>query len=436
MTRCRSRCNAKAYVIVGASLAGATAAITLRERGADGTVTLIGAEPEAPYERPPLSKEYLRGDVPFVKALVRPAAFYAEHHIDTIFGMRATRIDPSARIVELEDHRQIPFDALLIATGGRNRRVSIPGNELDGIYSLRTVGDADRIRREIVPGRRAVVVGMGFIGSEVAASLRQKNLDVTAIDPSKTPLFRVLGEAVGHPIADLHRAHGVRTIFEDSVTGFEGTERVSAVVTKSGLRVPCDFVVVGIGIEPAVEVLDGSGIHVNNGVVVDEYCETNVSGIYAAGDIANHYHPVFGRLIRVEHWQNAIKQGAAAARNMLGKRVPYDEVHWFWSDQYDTNLQYAGFHTTWDQLVVRGRLESRTFLACYVRQRRIAAAVAFNRGKELHRVMSLIKDRRAVDIDALQDESVDLRSLQESPNTSGAVRGKRCHTQTRNGSRS
>ena len=334
---------ARSYVIVGASLAGATAAITLREEGVDGTVTLIGAEPEPPYERPPLSKAYFRGDAPFEKALVRPATFYADHGIDTMFGTRATRIDSAARIVELEDGRQMPFDFLLIATGGRNRRVSVPGSDLEGIYGLRTVEDANRIRAEMLLGRRCVVVGMGFIGSEVAASLRQKGLEVVAIDPSKTPLFRVLGEAVGHTLAELHRAHGVRTIFDDRVATFEGTGRVSSVVTKAGLRVPCDFVVVGIGIEPAVEMLEGSGIYVNNGVVVDEYCETNVSGIYAAGDVANHYHPVFGRLIRVGHWQNAIKQGAAAARNMLGKRVPYDEVHWFWSDQYNANLHTRDF---------------------------------------------------------------------------------------------
>ena len=262
---------AKAYVIVGASLAGATAAITLREESADGTVTLIGAEPEPPYERPPLSKAYLRGEVPFEKALVRPAAFYAEHGIETMFGTRVTRIDPAARFVELEDHRRVPFDALLIATGGRNRRVSIPGGDLDGIYSLRTVQDADRIRAEMIAGRRAVVVGMGFIGSEVAASLRQTGLDVVAIEPSKTPLFRVLGEAVGQAIAELHRAHGVRTIFEDTVAAFEGTDACRCVVTKAGLRLECDFVVVGIGIEPAVDMLEGSGIHVDNGVVVDEF---------------------------------------------------------------------------------------------------------------------------------------------------------------------
>jgi 3-phenylpropionate/trans-cinnamate dioxygenase ferredoxin reductase component len=404
---------AQRHVILGASLAGATAAITLREEGADGDVILIGAEPQPPYERPPLSKAYLRGEVPFDKALVRPAAFYAEHGIQTMFGTRARRIDPSARVVELEDHRRVSFDALLIATGGRNRTVSIPGVDLDGIYSLRTVQDADRIRAEMIAGRRAVVVGMGFIGSEVAASLRQKGLEVVAIDPSKTPLFRVLGEGVGQTIAKLHRDHGVRMIFEDTVAAFEGTRRVGCVVTKAGLRLECDFAVVGIGIEPAVEALADSGIHVDNGVVVDEYCQTNVSGIYAAGDVANHYHPVFDRRIRVEHWQNAIKQGAAAARNMLGRRIAYDEIHWFWSDQYDANLQYAGFHTQWEQLIVRGRLDSDSYLACYVNAGRIDAAVGLNRGKEVRRVMPLIKARRPVNLAQLRDESVDLRSLHE-----------------------
>src|SRR5688572_1389625 len=272
-----------AYVIVGASLAGATAAITLREEGADGTVTLIGAEQEPPYERPPLSKSYLRGDSPLDKALVRPAAFYADHDIETMFGTRVIRIDPSERIVELEDHRRVSFDALLIATGGRNRRLSIPGGDLEGIYGLRTVQDADAIRAKAVAGRRVVVVGMGFIGSEVAASLRQKGLDVVAIDPSKTPLFRVLGESVGNAVAELHRAHGVRTIFEDTVAAFEGRHRVAAVVTRGGVRLECDFVVAGIGVEPVVDFLEGSGIAVDNGIVVDEHCRTNVEGIFAAG---------------------------------------------------------------------------------------------------------------------------------------------------------
>jgi 3-phenylpropionate/trans-cinnamate dioxygenase ferredoxin reductase component len=400
-----------AYVVVGASLAGATAAVTLRQEGADGTITLIGAEKEAPYERPPLSKAYLRGETPFEAALVRPPAFYAEQGIETIFGCRAVRIDASGRFVELDDGRRVPFDRLLITTGGRNRRFSVAGADLDGIYNLRTVQDADRIRAETIAGRRVLVVGMGFIGSEVAASLRQKDLDVVAIEPSKTPLARVLGEDVGQRLADLHQGHGVRTVFEDTVVAFEGTSRVERVLTKGGRRLECDFVVAGIGIEPVVDLLDGSGVQVDNGVVVDEYCQTNVSGVYAAGDVANHYHPLFKRRIRVEHWQNAIKQGAAAARNMLGRHLAYDEVHWFWSDQYDANLQYAGFHSAWEQLVVRGRLGSDSFLACYVNEGRIDAAVALNRAKDLRRVMPLIKARRPIDLEQLRDESVDLRSL-------------------------
>jgi 3-phenylpropionate/trans-cinnamate dioxygenase ferredoxin reductase subunit len=402
---------ATAYVIVGASLAGATAALTLREEDPTASVTLIGAEREPPYERPPLSKAYLRGEVPFDKALVRPAAFYAEHAIETMFGTRATRIDPSARFVELEDRRRVPFDVLLIATGGRNRRFSIPGSELEGIYGLRSVEDADRIKAEMIRGRRVVVVGMGFIGSEVAASLRQKDLNVVTIEPAKTPLFRVLGEAVGQSITDLHRAHGVRTIFEDTVAAFEGTQRVARVITKGGLRLECDFVVAGIGIEPVVDILDGTGVHVDNGVVVDQYCQTNVPGIYAAGDVANHYHPVFERQIRVEHWHNAIKHGAAAARNMLGRAVPYDEIHWFWSDQYDANLQYAGFHTKWEQLVVRGRLDSGSFLAFYINDGRIDAVVGLNRAQDVRRAIPLIKARRILNLEELHDERIDLRSL-------------------------
>ena len=399
------------HVIIGASLAGATAAITLREEGAGGRIILIGAEAELPYERPPLSKAYLRGETPIEHASIRSAAFYADHSIETMLGTRVTNVDSDARAVEVEHGSRIPFDTLLIATGVRNRHMAIPGADLEGIYSLRTVRDADRIRAEMVRGRRAVVVGMGFIGSEVAASLRQANVEVVAIDPAMTPLFRVLGEQVGNRIAELHQRHGVRPIFEDTVRAFEGAGRVSAVVTARGTRIECDFVVVGIGVEPVVDLLGGSGIHVENGVVVDEYCETSVEGIYAAGDVANHYHPVFNRRIRVEHWHNAIKQAAAAARNMLGKRVPYNEVHWFWSDQYDVNLQYAGYHTSADEIVLRGSLATDSFLACYVSEGRLDAALAFNRGKDLRRLMPLIKSRRAIRLEDLRNETVDLRSV-------------------------
>lgn len=400
------------YVIVGAGLAGASAAIALREHSADAVVTLIGAEDEPPYERPPLSKAYLRGAVPFEKSLVRPADFYAGHRIETRVGSRVTGIDPIAKVVHLEGGHDVSFDSLLIATGARNRKVSIPGSELEGIHSLRTRQEADHIRAEMRTGRRAVVVGMGFIGSEVAASLRHEGLEVVAIDPGRTPLFRVLGESVGRTLADLHNSYGVRTLFEDTVAAFEGTQRVDCVVTRAGTRIPCDFVVVGIGVEPVVDMLDGTGIRVDNGVVVDEYCQTSVSGIYAAGDVANHYHPVFDRHIRVEHWQNAMRQGANAARNMLGERVVYDEIPWFWSDQYDANLQYAGFHTKWDELVVRGQLDSGDFLACYLNDGRLDAVVGINRAKDVRRAMPIIKGRSRVNVDQLRDEGVDLRSLQ------------------------
>jgi 3-phenylpropionate/trans-cinnamate dioxygenase ferredoxin reductase subunit len=252
---------------------------------------------------------------------------------------------------------------------------------------------------------------MGFIGSEVAASLRASDVAVTAIEPARAPLVRVLGDEIGAAIARLHQDHGVRTMFGDTVVRIEGDGRVSRVITKNGETIDCDFAVVGVGIEPATEVVSGTSVAVDNGIVVDEFCRTNVDGVFAAGDVASHFHPVFGRRMRVEHWQNALKQGAAAARSMMGKGQPYDEVHWFWSDQYDLNIQYAGFHTSWDQLVIRGSLDARDCIAFYMNDGRIDAAVAFNRARDIRRTMPLIKQRRPVDADRLRDPDVDLRTL-------------------------
>lgn len=399
------------FVIIGASLAGATAAITLRDEGFDGRIVLVGAESDLPYERPPLSKAYLRGEAPFDKALVRPPDEYDERRIELRMGTRVRRIDPESHAVELEGGERLAYDAVLVATGGRNRRLPIPGLDLEGVYALRTRADADRIRGEIAPGRTAVVVGMGFIGSEVAASLRASDVAVTAIEPASAPLVRVLGDEIGAAIARLHQDHGVRTVFGDTVVRFEGDGRVSRVVTKNGETIDCDFAVVGVGIEPATEVVSGTSVAVDNGIVVDEFCRTNADGVFAAGDVASHFHPVFGRRMRVEHWQNALKQGAAAARSMMGKGLPYDEVHWFWSDQYDLNIQYAGFHTSWDQLVIRGSLDARDCIAFYMNGGRIDAAVAFNRARDIRRTMPLIKQRRPVDVDRLRDADVDLRTL-------------------------
>jgi 3-phenylpropionate/trans-cinnamate dioxygenase ferredoxin reductase component len=399
------------FVIVGASLAGGGAAATLRQEGFDGRVILIGAEPQPPYERPPLSKDYLRGEFSFEQALVQPPDFYGENGIETRFGVRATRVDAAEKVVELDDGERVAYDELLIATGGRNRRFPVPGLDLEGVHDLRTVADCDRIRHEVAPGRKAVVVGMGFIGSEVAASLRQSGVDVVVVDRNKVPLRRVLGEEVGRVMEGIHRDHGAKLIFEDTVAAFEGADRVERVVTQGGRRIECDFVVVGLGVEPVTELLADTGAQIDNGIVVDEFCRTGVEGIYAAGDVANHYHPVFERRIRVEHWQNALNQGPAAARNMLGKDEPYDDIPWFWSDQYDFNLQYTGFHTEWDELIVRGSMEERNFVAFYLQDRRVLAAVAINRGRDLRRSMRLIKAQRPVDATRLQDPDVDLREL-------------------------
>ena len=399
------------FVIVGASLAGGGAAATLRQEGFDGRVILIGAEPQPPYERPPLSKDYLRGESSFEQALVQPSDFYGENGIETRFGVRATRVEAVAKVVEFDGGESVAYDRLLIATGGRNRIFPIPGLDLVGVYDLRTVDDCERIRAEIAPGRKAVIVGMGFIGSEVAASLLMLGVDVVVVDRNKVPLRRVLGEDVGRVMEGVHRDHGASMIFEDTVAAFEGDDRVEQVTTQRGRRIECDFVVVGFGIEPVTELLANTGVEIDNGIVVDEYCQTGVEGIYAAGDVANHYHPVFGRRIRAEHWQNALAQGPAAARSMLGKAEPYEEIPWFWSDQYDFNLQYAGFHTEWDELVVRGNMDERDFIAFYRKDGRVLAAVAGNRGRDLRRSMRLIKAQRPVDAAKLQDPDVDLREL-------------------------
>src|ERR687892_380688 len=262
------------FVIVGAGLAGGGAAATLREEGFDGRVVLIGAEPQPPYERPPLSKEYLHGESSFEQALFQPLDFYGKNNIETRFGVRVTRVDATEKVIELDNGERVSYDALLVATGGRNRRIPIPGFDLEGIYGLRTVADSDRIRAEIAPGRKAVVVGMGFIGSEVAASLRQSGVDVVVVDRNEVPLRRVLGEEVGRVIAGIHREHGVSMIFEDTVAAFEGAGRVERVSTARGRRIECDFVVVGLGVEPVTDLLADTGAEIDNGVVVDEYLRT------------------------------------------------------------------------------------------------------------------------------------------------------------------
>jgi 3-phenylpropionate/trans-cinnamate dioxygenase ferredoxin reductase subunit len=406
-------------VIVGASLAGGTAAVTLREQGFDGDIVLIGAERQPPYNRPPLSKGYLRGQDRFEEQLVKPTSYYAEQGIQLELGMRATKIDPMQKVVELEGGRRVAYDRLLVATGGRNRTLSVPGANLGGVFQLRTVEDCDRIRASASRGRRAVVIGFGFIGSEVSASLRQLGVEIVAIEGSRVPLARIVGDEVGQVLADIHREKGVELISEDSVAALEGSERVERVRTRKNRVFECDLVVAGIGIVPNVELLEAAGAQTDNGVLVDERCRTSLPDVLAAGDVTNHLHPVFGRL-RVEHWNNGYQQGRAAARSLLGGMQLYDYIHTFWSDQYEHVIEYVGFAPSWDRVVFRGRPESRKFLGFYLKDGIVRAAIGLGRGgdpedpqgdSELKAAVDMVRRRASIDPKKLSDENVELRKL-------------------------
>ncbi len=397
-------------VIAGAGMAGGAAATTLRTEGFDGPIVLIGAEDHPPYERPPLSKELLRGEVPDA-AWLHGTSWYAENGVELVLGRRVERLDPAARRAHLDDGRILPFDQLLLATGGRNRDLDVPGSDLDGVHALRTLEDCLRIRVEAAHASRVVIVGAGFIGSEVAASLRQLGLDVDVVEPFATPLLRVLGPEIGAIVESLHRDHGVRFHLGEGVARLEGGDRVERVVTDRGTEIECDLAVVGVGIRPNVELAAQAGLAVGDGILVDARCRTTAEHVYAAGDVARQEHPVFGGRIRVEHFDNALKQGTAAARNMMGIDEPFDDPHWFWSDQYDVNIQYAGFAPEWDQLVVRGSLEDRRFVAFYLKDEVVRGAVGMDSGRDVRRSMALVKAAARPDPAALRDADVDLRKL-------------------------
>jgi len=329
-----------------------------------------------------------------------------------------TAIDATAHSLTLRSGRELGYQKVLIATGGRNRRLRIPGAELPGIHYLRTVAECDAIKREAVKGRRAVVVGMGFIGCEVAASLTQLGVSVTGVFPSKHPLDGVLGEQIGALISTIHRSKGVRLMAGAQVTGFEGTERLAAVVTADGERIECDFAVVGVGIAPDVSAVSGSSVAQENGILVDELCRTSAPDIYAAGDVANQLHPVLGR-IRVEHYNSAHHHGAAAARSMLGSTAPFDYIHNFWSDQYEHTLQYVGHATKWDDFAVRGNLAEAKAIGFYLLDGVVRAAIGFDRGgdpeyepeSDMAACAQLVARRAQPDRSRLTDEHTDLRSL-------------------------
>jgi 3-phenylpropionate/trans-cinnamate dioxygenase ferredoxin reductase subunit len=401
----------RTFVVVGAGLCGATAVATLRADGFDGRIVLIGAEELPPYERPPLSKEYLRGEDQLEQILVRTPEWYRDEDVEARFGAHVTQLDANAREVVLAGGERVSFDALLVATGGHNRRIDAPGSELPGVLDLRYVGDADRLREAVSDGARVVCVGMGFIGAEVAASLRTMGCDVTVIEIFETALFRVLGGEIGRALEAIHRDHGVTMHFNDLVARFEGDGRLERVVTRGGRTVEADVAVVGIGTEPAIHIMAGTGLDQPGGIPVGPTMETPIPGVFAAGDVARHDHPVFGP-IRVEHFDNALKMGETVARNMLGAGNVFDDPHWFWSDQYDVQIQMAGFAPTWDRMVVRGSLEERSFCAFLLDAEGVLrSSVSIAWPRDVRRSFELIRRQARPDPVALADPAVDLRTL-------------------------
>ncbi len=392
-------------MIVGGGVGAAAAVQGLRQRGFDGGIVLVGEEPDVPYERPPLSKEYLRGEQGRDTLPVHPEKWYREQDVDLRLGIRATALDPAGPSVELEDGERLDADVVLLATGGRPRPMQGPPSER--VLYLRRIEDSDRIR-EVIRSGRLVVVGAGFIGAEVAASARSRGAEVTVLEKNHVPLNRAVGEEMGEVYAAIHRDHGVDLRTEDGVASVEEAGDGVVVRTEKGDAIEAHAVLVGIGIQPNVELAEEAGLEVDNGVVVDETCRTSAPSVFACGDTANHQHAVFGR-IRVEHFDNALKMGTHVAGAMLGEGDPFTDPHWFWSDQYDVNLQYAGFAYEWDAIVIRGSMEELDGVAFYLKDGVLLGALGLNRGKDVRRSMKLIGARP--DPDQLRDEGTDLRTL-------------------------
>jgi 3-phenylpropionate/trans-cinnamate dioxygenase ferredoxin reductase component len=399
------------HVIIGASLAGAKAAETLRAEGFGGRLVLLGAEDERPYERPPLSKEYLRGEAGREKVYVHDAGFYDEQDIELRLGRRAVALDVSASEIGLDDGERLRYDRLLLTTGAAPRRLTTPGSELDGVLYLRSVEDCDALRQRLDRGGSVVVVGAGWIGAEVAASARQRGLDVTVLDPAAVPLERVLGAEIGAIYRDIHSDHGTRMLMGTGVEAFEGGTAVERVRTSDGRVLECDFVVIGVGVEPRTELAAEAGLTIDNGIAVDERLRTSAPAVFAAGDVANAHHPFYGERIRVEHWANALNQGPAAARSMLGGESAYDRLPYFLSDQYEVGMEYSGFARRWDRVVLRGDPARREFIAFYMVGDRVVAGMNVNVWDVTEPIQQLIRERASVADRALADTDIPLAEL-------------------------
>ncbi|MER7767381.1 FAD-dependent oxidoreductase [Kitasatospora sp. NPDC096140] len=402
-------------VIVGASLGGAKAAEALREAGYEGGVVLIGEEHERPYERPPLSKGYLLGKTPREKIYVHPPQWYAEHDITLRLGTAVAAIDPAGHTVTLADDGRVEYAKLLLTTGSVPRRLPVPGADQDGVLYLRRVDDSDRIKAALRPGARIVVIGAGWIGLEVAAAARESGAEVTVLEALELPLLRVLGREVAQVFADLHRDHGVDLRLGVKVAELTGDgTTVSGVKLADGTTVAADAVVVGIGIAPAAGLAEAAGLEVDNGIKTDRQLRTSDPDVYAAGDVANAYHPLFDRHIRVEHWANALNQPQTAARALLGQPdAVYDRIPYFFSDQYDLGMEYVGYVEPdgYDRVVFRGDPAAREFIAFWLSGGRVLAGMNVNVWDVTDPIRELVRSGRVVDADALADPKVPLGEL-------------------------
>lgn len=397
------------FVILGGGAGGVTAAATLRSEGFDGPVVLISAEADPPYARPPLSKGVLQGSAELDGIRLHHDAWFADHDIDLRLGTTVESLDPAGRRIRLDGGTALRYGRLLLATGGRPRRLDVPGAVADGVHTLRTLRDARAIRSLLHPGSRVLIVGAGFIGAEVAASARAVGCDVTLLEACTTPLLAALGPEMGAVYGEIHRRHGVDLHTGAVVASIERTEDGLCVHTAGGASFPGALVVTGVGMEPEVSLAERAGLAVDNGIVVDEHCRTSAEDIYAAGDVANHPSALLGRRVRIEHWQHAQNQATAAAKNMLGKPVRFAEVPWFWSDQYGLSLQVAG-HTSADwRVVMRGDPASSNFSAFYLTAGdRLVGALGVNRPLEVRAARRLIAAGAVVVPAALADDSTEL----------------------------
>ncbi len=389
-----NRSRSVKYVLIGGGVAAGQAAKQIREADTSGPIVMVGQEPYAPYDRPPLSKEFLRGDKPREQLFFDPEAFYRDRRIELVLGVAVRELDTARKTVRLTSGEVIAFEKALIATGGRPVQLKIPGANLPGVHYLRTLDDSAAIAAEALPGRRAVIVGGGFIGLELAASLTQKGVHVAVVEAAPHVWARFADATLAGFFQDYCARKGVAFHTSQRVSEIRGDGRPAAVVTRDGLELPCEFVCIGVGIVPSVELAQMAGLAVDNGVVVNEFLQSSHADVYAAGDVANYLDPVFGKRRRVEHWGHAEYSGQLAGKNMAGAQEPYDLLTYVWSDIFDLHLEFAGDESEHDQVLVRGRREDGAFTVLYLKDSALRAYFAVNgESRELPTLQHLIRAR-------------------------------------------